>query len=490
MSSRTGDQSEEKMIRVIADSNCSRQQISGLAPATASIRYTLGILAMLMVITASTLAFAQAGTLDSTFGTGGIFGTSFTQPAAADNAIAIQSDGKIIVGGLIALSTGGGEGALIRLNTNGTLDSSFGTGGIVTSDFGNGSGAIVFAIAIQPNGQIVVAAEGGFFDAGTVARFNSDGSLDTTFGNQGFAISDSVNSPPGASNAMALQPNGSILVTGGGFMARYTSTGQVDTTFGTNGVAMLNSLVVTGMALQPDGKILVTTGSGTETAIETAPAPPSAIAGSISRYNSNGTLDTNFGVAGQASCVASAAAIALQSNGKIVVAGTITSGLSNVLYDGRMYLNNLTGFGLVRYNPSGSIDTTFNPGVGLGSGGGVVTGFGSSFPYSGAFALAIQSNGEIVVAGVAGYATFNAYVPPTQLASSSLALARYTTTGQLDTSFGTNGTVITTVGQTNISSVSALAIQSDGKIVAAGNSAVPQRDDVVNNFAVARYLAQ
>jgi uncharacterized delta-60 repeat protein len=448
------------------------------------------LLAAVVVISSSTFALAQAGTLDTTFGTGGIFGTSFTQNGAADNAIAIQSDGKIIVGGLIALSTGGGQAALLRLNTNGTLDSSFGTGGIVTSDFSIDDGAIVFGIAIQPNGQIVAAAEGGFLDEGAVGRFNADGSVDTTFGTNGFATSNSVNSAPGASNAMALQPNGSILVTGGGFIARYTSTGQVDTTFGTNGVAILNSLVVTGMALQSDGKILVTTGSGTETVIEIAPALPSAIAGSISRYNANGTLDTTFGISGQAACVASAGGIAIQSNGKIVVAGTITSELANYQYNGRVYINNLTGFGLVRYNPNGSIDTTFNPGIGFGSGGGIITGFGSSFPYSGAFALAIQSNGEIVVAGVAGYASFNAYVPPTQLASASLALARYTTTGLLDTSFGTNGTVVTTVGQSNISSVSALAIQSDGKIVAAGNSAVPQRDAVVNNFAVARYLAQ
>jgi uncharacterized delta-60 repeat protein len=448
------------------------------------------LLTFCILLMACQQAAAQAGSLDTTFGTGGFFTTNFTQNGAADNAIAIQSDGKIIVGGLVPLSSGGTTAALLRLNSNGTLDSSFGTGGIVTSDFSIDGGAIVFGIAIQPNGQIVAAAEGGFLDEGSVGRFNTDGSLDTTFGTNGFATSNSVNSAPGASNAMALQPNGSILVTGGGFIARYTSTGQVDTTFGTNGVAILNSLVVTGMALQSDGKILVTTGSGTETVIETAPSLPSAIAGSISRYNTNGTLDATFGVSGQAACVASAAAIAIQSNGKIVVAGTITSGRANYQYNGRIYINNLTGFGLVRYNANGSVDTTFNPGVGLGSGGGVITGFGSSFPYSGAFALAIQSNGEIIVAGVAGYASFNAYVPPSQLASASLALARYTTTGQLDTNFGTNGTVITTVGQTNISSVSALAIQSDGKIVAAGNSAVPQRDDVVNNLAVARYLAQ
>jgi uncharacterized delta-60 repeat protein len=201
------------MIRVIVDSNRSRRPISGLAPAAAPIRYTFGILAMLIVITGSTLAFAQAGTLDSTFGTGGIFSTSFTQPAAADNAIAIQSDGKIILGGLVPLSGGGAVAALLRLNINGTLDTSFGTGGIVTSDFGITDGAIVFGIAIQPNGQIVAAAEGGFLDDGSVGSFNTDGSVDTTFGTNGFAVSNSINSAVGATNAMALQPNGSILVT-------------------------------------------------------------------------------------------------------------------------------------------------------------------------------------------------------------------------------------------------------------------------------------
>ncbi len=435
------------------------------------------------------MAFAQAGSLDTTFGTGGIFSTNFTSPnGTTNNAIAIQSDGKIVVGGIVPNSNG--AAALVRLNTNGTLDTSFGNGGIVMSSFGITDGAIVFGIAIQPNGQIVAAAEGGFLDFGSVGRFNTDGSVDTTFGSNGFAVSNSINSAVGSTNAMALQPDGSILVTGGGFIGRYTSTGQVDTTFGNNGVAILNSQVVTGMALQSNGKILVTTGSGATTFITTSLAVPGAIAGSISRYNSNGTLDTTFGVSGQAACVASAAGIAIQSNGKIVVAGTITSGLANYLYNGRMYFNNQTGFGVVRYNSNGSIDTTFNPGNGLGAGGGVITGLGSSFPYSGAFALAIQSNGEIIVAGVAGSASFKAYEPPTQLASGSFAMARYTTTGQLDTSFGNNGIVITTIGQSNISFVNALAIQSDGKIVAAGNSGPPAQNDIVNNFAVARYLAQ
>ena len=147
---------------------------------------------------------------------------------------------------------------------------------------------------------------------------------------------------------------------------------------------------------------------------------------------------------------------------------------------------------MVRFNSNGSIDTRYNSGTGIGSGGGIITGFGNSFPNGAAFAWAIQSNGEIVVAGEAA----NGNPQGSRLSSSSFALARYTTTGQLDTSFGSNGTVITTLSQAPISFVSAFALQSDGKIVAAGNTgSLAQRGFYLNNFylndfAVARYLTQ
>jgi uncharacterized delta-60 repeat protein len=140
---------------------------------------------------------------------------------------------------------------------------------------------------------------------------------------------------------------------------------------------------------------------------------------------------------------------------------------------------------VVRYNANGSIDTTFNPGNGAGTGGGVVTGFGNSLPAGGAYALAIQFNGDIVVAGQAGVGTNGGQY----FASSSFVLARYTTTGHLDTNFGTNGTVITTLSPGPVSFVSALVLQSDGKIVAAGNTGF-NSGGFVDNFAIARYLAQ
>lgn len=437
-----------------------------------------GFLATAVLVAWSTVCIAQAGHLDTTFGTGGVFTTNFTQTdATMAIAVAIQSDGKIVIGG----STPGGA-ALARLNTNGTLDSSFGSGGIVNNTFAV-DGPVV-ALAIQSDGKIVALAEG--FLGGSVGRFNSDGSVDTTFGTGGFAVSKSLNSGPGTLNALVLQADGKILVTGGGLIGRYTTEGQLDATFGSSGIAALSSTIVTGMAAQSDGKILVTTGSGAPTELFSSPNAPGTQPGAITRYNSDGSLDKSFGVSGQSACVAAAAAIAIQSNGKIVVAGGIPAALKTLLEsDGVTVANNQTGFGVVRYNSNGSLDTTFNPGSGVGTGGGVITGFGNSFPAGGAFALAIQSNGDIVVAGEAGV-SINA---GQTLISSSFVLARYTSSGHLDTSFGTNGTVITTLRPGPISFISAIALQSDGKIVAAGNGGF-SAGGFVDNFAIARYLAQ
>jgi len=450
-----------------------------LAQRSLSTGRRLAFLAAVAVIASSTFALAQAGNLDSTFGTGGVFTTNYTQyDATIVTSVAIQSDGKIVFGG-----SNPGGGAVARLNTNGTLDSSFGSGGIVNNTFG--ADGPVMAVAIQPDGKILAYAAGFF--GGSVARLNTDGSIDTAFGSGGFAVSKSLNSGPGILSVMALQADGKILVTGAGLLGRYTSTGQLDPTFGNagSGIAALTSTVATAIAVQSDGKVLVTTGVAPPTELFGSPYLPTQQAGAIARYNTNGSLDTNFGISGQSACVASAATIAIQSNGKIVVAGTIPSALLTVLgIDGITFAANQTGFGVVRYNANGSVDTSFNPGIGIGGGGGAIAGFGNSFPAGAAFAVAIQSNGEIVVAGQAGGGV-------QQFSSSSFALARFTTTGQLDTNFGTNGKVITTLSQDPLSFISALVLQGDGKIVAAGNTGNPvQGGSYLNNFAVARYLAQ
>ena len=189
----------------------------------------------------------------------------------------------------------------------------------------------------------------------------------------------------------------------------------------------------------------------------------------ISRYNANGSLDTTFGASGQAASVPTASAIVVQSDGRIVVAGSVIS---------KLILPDDTGFGPVRYNSNGTLDATF------GKRGLVVTDFGPTGPIAEPFALAVQPNGAIIAAGVAGPAQRAFGATP-----SSFALARYNSLGQRDTSFGAGGKVTTGFGS-NTASICALALQSDGKIVAAGNSGTLVMQSFVNNIAVARYLAQ
>jgi uncharacterized delta-60 repeat protein len=443
------------------------------SPFQRGIRWSPRFLAIatVIVIAWSSLAFGQAGTLDSTYGTGGI-ATVFS-PANGNllTAAAIQSDDKIVMGG-----SAPGD-VLVRLNTNGSLDTSFGTNGVVSQDFGV-LGPIV-AVVIQPNQQILAFASG--FEGAAIGRFNPDGNLDTTFGSGGFATSRALDTGPSFLSVMAVQPNGAILVTGNGLIGRFTSSGQPDTSFGTNGLAPMTNKIATAIALQSDGKILVTTGIAPAPELFGAPPFPAPSAGSISRYTSTGSLDTNFGVAGSVACAASAAGIALQSNGKSVVVGTLTSGL--VL--GANGSNNQLGFAAVRYNPSGSVDTTFNPGLGIGGGGGIVTGFGSSFQFGSPFGVAIQSNGDIVLGGEAGNGNPDGYL----LGSSSFGLTRYTPTGQLDTSFGSNGIVTTTLSS-NLSFINVVLLQSDGKIVAVGNTGTAGESSFSASFVAARYLAQ
>lgn len=441
----------------------------------------LPLFAFIMLMCASSHAAAQAGSLDPTFGNKGVA----TAPMGA-KAIAIQSDGKIVVAGA-GVSNSQFFDTLLRLNTDGSLDTTFGSGGIAyLTPPGAGSAPLgFFALAIQPNGEIVAAGatqteQGGYTNFVQVALVESNGSLDTSFGSGGFTAPNMIAFTPynvtgTEALALALESNGSILVATSysNLLVRFTSSGQLDTTFGNGGIVNLanqgpnTSFAPTQIALEKNGKILVTSGG-------VAPAPL-VQAGTISRYNINGSLDATFGAGGTAACVASASALLVQSNGKIVVAGSLTSKLN------APPAGNDVGFGVVRYNSSGILDKSF------GSGGVAVADFGTSALLSGAFAVAIQANDEIVAGGAAAQGALN------QSFDSAFALARFTGAGALDTSFGSGGLVTTTLvsGSSNVYSyVTGLAIQTDGKIVAAGNTAVDQGFGSGTGAYVVRYLAQ
>ena len=212
--------------------------------------------------TAANFAVARIspeGVQDSSFGGGS--GVSYADFFGGDDvgrAVAVQPDGKIVVVGVAGPGSAGGFIGVARFNSNGGLDSSFNGGGMATVQ---GSGE---ALAIQPDGKVVVAGtSGGDF---IIARFNENGSLDSGFGSGGRAFID-FGAPLDVANDLALQPDGKILVAGSGpqfDVARLQPNGALDSTFGNGGkaqVAFDDGPEADALALQPDGNIVVA-GSG------------------------------------------------------------------------------------------------------------------------------------------------------------------------------------------------------------------------------------
>jgi uncharacterized delta-60 repeat protein len=353
------------------------------------------------------------GTLDTTFGAGGRVRTDFPGLAAVPSAVVIQPDGKIVVaGGAFPLFTFLGDFKVVRYNTNGSLDRSFGSGGIVTTTFPAGSYA--FDVALQTDGKIIAVGTVFIgFDPGeqsdtdfALARYNPDGSADTTFGNGGQVSTDFVGMEDDAFSVL-IQPDGKIVAVGSAnssanfydfAAARYLSNGTIDTTFGVGGRVQTdfgdqNFDRARSAALQPDGRIVaagfaISQNGGVQNF-------------AVARYTSNGILDTTFSGDGKTqidfgNCCQSATKVLLQSDGKIVVVGGSNGESSE------------DDFLLARLSRRGALDSTF------GVGGEVRTSFGDL--NGGANGAALQSDGKIVAVGF--QATFT-----NQWAN--LALARY-----------------------------------------------------------------
>ncbi len=337
------------------------------------------------------------GSLDASFGTNGRVTTDFPGLAAVASAVVVQPDGKIVVaGGAFPLFTFAGDFKVARYNPDGSLDASFGAGGIVTTVF-PGDGSYAFALALQSDGKIIAAGTdfvdfnpGDMSDTDfALARYNPDGNLDTSFGNGGTVTTDFLGAEDDASSVL-IQPDGKIVAVGSAnspldfydfAVARYLANGTLDTTFGTGGKVRTdfgnNDLdIAYAAALQPDGKIVA---AGT-TAFDLGVQQQFA----LTRSNSDGTLDTTFGTGGLvlidfSSFAQSAYAVLIQPDGKI-----ITVGYPNTE-------SNDSDFLLARCNPNGSLDPTF------GVGGKVRTSFGDL--NSGANGAVLQSDGKIVAVG-------------------------------------------------------------------------------------------
>ena len=374
------------------------------------------------------------------------YGTSFTDFGGADTgySIALQGDLKILVAGYSSANFTS-DFALARYNADGSLDASFSEDGILTTDFGGLE--YCRSLTIQSDGQILVA---GTSDSRiTLARYNSDGTLDTRFDGDGKVMMD-ILSPFYASMGV-VQVDGKILLAGGSnadfVLLRFNMDGTPDTTFSDDGKLATdfnggtdqgNSVIV-----QSDSKILV--------------AGSSSRAFALARYNTDGTPDTMFGTGGQVitdlttglNSWSSAESVTLQLDNKILVAG-MTYNADIGRYD----------FTLVRYNSDGKLDISFD-------GDGIVT-TGLS-QYDKGYSVAVQSDGKIVVAGTAQWGSLW-----------GIAVVRYQSDGTLDTSFDGDGRVTTTINNVAWGSCygADMTVQSDGKILVSGS--VDRRNNIWN----------
>jgi uncharacterized delta-60 repeat protein len=409
-------------------------------------------------------SYAAAGNLDPTFGGDGKVTTDFTNSYDAAYSIAIQDDGKLVVVGETASDQRSPEFAVARYNPDGSLDPSFSKNGKRRTDF-TPHEDVPFGVAIQADGKIVVAGTAAY-DRPTskfaLARYNADGSRDTSFSGDG-KLMTAFTSRGDVGNALALQNDGKIVVVGDAgangahakfAVARYDENGALDSTFGGDGKVRTDFTSypedALGVAITAQDKIVVAGGSGFD-------SPKERFA--LARYEADGSLDATFGGDGKVTTNVAkgpdvAFVVALQTNGKIVVAGGCSLGERNPKW------------ALARYNQNGILDPSFN------GDGKVITDF---TPYDdGAYGMRIQTDGKIVAAGLAGN---------DGTGEGNFALARYDANGSLDSSLGGDGKVTTDFAK-GFDSAWTVAIQPNGKIVAAGQAG---RSDT--NFALVRYLA-
>lgn len=394
---------------------------------------------------------AAPGNLDTSFGTGGLALSAVPSGTYTDAAaVAIQSDGKILTAGTYYNGAAYVLG-LVRFNPNGILDPTFGQFGLASVPGSSGVSYSATGVAVQSDGKIV---EVGYVYRTTptgydysIARFNTDGSLDSGFGpnSNGTTTVDFFGSTDIA-RSVIIQGDGKIVVFGYAYnggqdvfaAARLTSLGTMDTSFGTGG--KVTTLIGSGSAflfaatIQSDGKLVA--------------AGRSIVSGinhfTIVRYNADGSVDTGFGSSGIATSAVSTAfdeafAVTQQPDGKIVAVGLAQVASAEV-------------YGIARYNTDGTPDTSF------GSGGKLTTALGTIADV--AWSVVVQGNGKIIVSGYSYTGT-----------NYAIGLVRYNSDGSFDSLFGNGGKVIQTLG-TNSFVTRAMALQQDGKIltVAALNS--------------------
>jgi uncharacterized delta-60 repeat protein len=463
---------------------------------TENIRVGILLSALFCVFLGFGEIFAAPGDLDFSFGTQGrqviyFYGQNPSSPSfEIPRQMAVQPDGKILVVGYASGQTF--DLVVARLNPDSSLDLDFGVNGKVflsfETDYDWGQ-----AIALQPDGKILVGGETRFHEIPAtrntqygLARLNADGTLDENFGEGGKIIVDFFQLLDSVTNITPL-PNGKIVASGyvtngadntSAFdfgLVGLNPDGSLDKSFGTNGK------VVTDFAgdkdaparsfAMPDGKIIVA-GSASQATLNNANF-------ALARYNPNGSLDTSFDGDGKLmtdfsnGSTDTMTSAALTPDGKIVAVGWTTFATVGT-YD----------YAVVRYNPDGSLDAGFD-----GDGIKTIDVGGNTNDSDWAAAVAVQQNGKIVVTGN------SPLFPRTGGSDRDHTVLRLNQNGSIDTTFGNNGRVFVDFGVLQTSPPPAtgfvgesgngdVAIQPDGKIVFTGNYIYVGR----YNVAVARLL--
>ena len=405
-------------------------------------------------------SYSQVGGLDPTFNDSGRVVTDFNGNYDWPYGVAIQNDNKILVSGQTRYSSGSikADFSVARYNSDGSLDQNFGTGGLVNNHF-NTTGAYGSKLAVQDDGKFVIV---GFVSTSSgndmaVARFNSDCSLDTTFGTAGLVTIHTTDYS--SLGDVVIQTDGKILATGQDdtndfLVIRLNPDGSPDTDFGNKGIVLTDYAnrqnTAGSITLQPDGKIIV---AGTDFL-------SSGFEIMIVRYNSNGSLDTGFGsngivIYGVSGNLEGPSDILLQTDGKIVVGGFTRVGFNP---------NKLL---LLRYNEDGTPDMNF------GNNGVVIEDSPTADnPIIGAIIL--QPDNKIIMAGSLSKESYG---------GEDHLLARFNSDGSVDNEFGTNGYLVTP----NAGTISDAALQNDGKLVVAGYFMQIPNNFSSLDFSVARY---
>ncbi len=409
-----------------------------------------GLFPVLISIAATTAAATAApGSLHTAFGAGGKVTANYSA-FEVSNAVAVQSDGKIIIAGYSAVF-GNADVAVLRYNANGTLDTTFSGDGGVLTDVGISSTDVATCVAVQSDGKILV---GGYSNASGVndhllLRYNTNGTLDTTFGSNGRILYNAGGNDQAA--ALAIQPDGKIVLVGRNYIGtgedftifRFSKEGMPDPTFSVDGFRTYSfgfDDYATSVAIQEDGKIVVA-GYCSSNTNDFA----------VLRMHPNSDLDNSFHFDGKVTINMGgddrAMAMKIQSDGKILLGGYTT----NVNMD----------FALARLNTDGAPDFSFG-----GSGNGRIEHhLGGSEAANG---MVLQPDGKAILVGYSnGTGTYD------------FTLTRYNTNGTPDTTFGVAGKVSTDIAGFATDVATAAALQPDGRLVAAGYAG--------NDFAVARY---